>query len=440
MAPTLALGVLLVGVRGLRSTPVTIVTLCAVAFGCGAFLSDLQIRTTPIEQIARAVPRCAVHGTVVESAGAIGALVAVQKLGCRDASLAGDLGIAIVGELHADAGSRATGEAWILPLGSDRSDGTARRSGAGARMRFRALEVAAPTDFLHRIPANIRSALRHATRDSSPGPAGLLRGLAIGDTSDIDPVTQDEFRDSGLSHLVAVSGSNVAIVVGAAALAFRRARLWVRAGSALGLLVLFVLVVGPEPSVLRAAAMGSLALIALVTGRTTEPILALGVATAAVITLRPEMVHSAGLHLSVAATAGIVLFGSAICARLGAVPRSIALVLGATLAAQVAVAPVLIATFGELSLVAPAANLLAAPAVPPATILSLGAALLYLVWPPLGRAAMELAEPFAAWILWVADRSAAVPFAAVELPSVVGIVVAGPVGWLALRVARRRIR
>jgi competence protein ComEC len=203
--------------------------------------------------------------------------------------------------------------------------------------------------------------------------------------------------------------------------------------------VLFVLVVGPEPSVLRAAAMGSLALVALVTGRTTEPLAALGVATAAVIVLRPEMVHSAGLHLSVAATAGIILFSPSLTVRLAKLPRPVAVVLAATLAAQLAVAPVIIGTFGEVSLVAPVANLVAAPAVPPATILSLGAALLQRVWPPLGRTAMAAAEPFAAWILWVADTTGAVPYAAIGAPRVAAFLVALPVGWFTVAAARRRV-
>jgi competence protein ComEC len=278
-----------------------------------------------------------------------------------------------------------------------------------------------------------------ATGSLSHRPAALLRGLAIGDTSEIDPSTVDRFRDSGLAHLLAVSGSNVAIVLAAAAVTVRRSSPTMRAACAAGCLLLFVLVVGPEPSVLRAGAMGSLALVALVTGRTTEPLAALGVATAAVIVLRPEMVHSAGLHLSVAATAGIVLFGPRLGARLSMLPRPVAVVLGATLAAQVAVAPVVIGTFGELSLVAPLSNLVAAPAVAPATVLSLGAALLYSVWPPLGRLSMALAEPFGAWILWVADRTGSVPGAAVTVSRWVAIVVALPVGWFTVVAARRRV-
>jgi hypothetical protein len=84
-------------------------------------------------------------------------------------------------------------------------------------------------------------------------------------------------------------------------------------------------------------------------------------------------------------------------------------------------------------------NLVASAAVPPATILSLGAALLHSVWPPLGRAAMALAEPFAAWILWVAERTGAATFAAIEVPRAAALVAALPVGWWTVIAVRRRV-
>lgn len=393
----------------------------------------------PLEQIARAVPSCSIEAKALERVGSFGMLLGITSAVCPEGSLSGDLGVALASDVDADPGSVLTGEAWLIPLSDDRSDQIARRAGAVARVRLREVEVHGPRGGLHRVAANVRASLNGAAAGIAKEPAGLVAGLTIGDTTGIEPLTVERFRDSGLAHLVAVSGSNVAIVVAAAALAVRNASLRARAAFSAICLLVFVAVVGPEPSVLRAAAMGSLALIALVTGRRSEPIAALGIATASVVAFRPEMVYSAGLHLSVAATAGIVLFSARLARGFSFLPRPVAVVLGATLGAQIAVAPVLVATFGEISLVAPVANLVAAPAVAPATVLGLGAALAHGIWPPLGRLVMRGAEPFARWILEVADVCGSLSFASVGLPRIAGFLLALPVGACAVVALRRRV-
>lgn len=213
-----------------------------------------------------------------------------------------------------------------------------------------------------------------------------------------------------------LSGTNVTIVVGAAALAVSRLALRTRVIACAAALGLYVAVVGPEPSVLRAATMGGIALVALAGGRRTEPLHALGVALIVVLALRPGLVFSVGLHLSAAATAGIVLFAGRLARRMSGLPRAVALVLAVTLAAQVAVAPVLIGVFGELSVVAPLANLLAAPAVAPATVLGLGGAVAGSVWPAAGVLLARAAEPFVGWILAVGRTTGGWSGASLEVP------------------------
>jgi competence protein ComEC len=187
-----------------------------------------------------------------------------------------------------------------------------------------------------------------------------------------------------------------------------------------------VLVVGPDASVLRAAAMGGVGLLAIATGRQTEPLHALGVALLLIVLIRPQIVHAVGLHLSLAATAGIILWASAIERRAG-LPRFVALPLAVTMSAQIAVLPLLMAVFGQISLVAPIANLLAAVAVAPATILGLIAAVVGAMQPELGGLVLQTAEPFAAWILWVADAAARPAWASLEVPTWTGLVMAVPV-------------
>jgi competence protein ComEC len=249
-----------------------------------------------------------------------------------------------------------------------------------------------------------------------PERAGLLSGLSTGDTTGIGGVTEEQLRRAGLSHLVAVSGSNVAIVVGATALMVSRVALPIRiaaCGIALGL---FVLVVGPEPSVLRASVMGTVGLLALAAGRRTEPLHALGLALIVLLGLRPGLISSVGLHLSVAATAGIVVFSGHIRRALDGLPNFVSLALAVTLAAQFAVAPLLIGTFGELSLVAPLGNLLAIPMVAPATVLGLMAAVTGALVPPVGLLCARVAEPFVTWVLAVGRTTGSWSWASLEVP------------------------
>ncbi len=143
-----------------------------------------------------------------------------------------------------------------------------------------------PPDLLGRAPlvqqaaGSLRAGLRQAVAHLPPGPRGLLPGLVVGDTSRMPPQLIDDFRTAGLTHLVAVSGANVAIVVGFVLLVGRwlgaRGR-WLPLLAALAMAG-FVVLARPQPSVLRAAVMGGVALLALATGRRRTSLAALGAA------------------------------------------------------------------------------------------------------------------------------------------------------------------
>jgi len=313
----------------------------------------------------------------------------------------------------------------VLPLGSDRFDEARRRAGAHAELATDTVEATPPTG-LAAVAASIGSGLRAAGQRIAPEPAGLIRGLTIGDTDGLSRSTIERFRRAGLSHLLAVSGSNVAIVLGGIAVVVARLRFHARVAAGAAALFLFVLVVGPDASVLRATARGGVGLIALASGRQAEPLHALGVALMTIILLRPQIVFSVGLHLSLAATAGIILWASHIEHRV-ALPRLVSLPLAVTLSAQIGVLPLLVGVFGQASLVAPVTNLLAAAAVGPATVFGLIGALAGTAHPWLGGIALRLAEPFAAWILLVGRVGSAPSWAVLEVPPWAGAVLAVPV-------------
>ncbi len=417
ISTTGAAGVALFGIAcaATRRSPLVLLAgLAACGFGTGALSAGLRADDgIDLERIAVTVPRCEVRGRVLEQMGGLGTLVAVDLVSCDGGRSWVNAGAAALDD-EAVSGSTFRASGWLLPLGEDRFDRARYRAGARAELAAREITFG-PPDGVFSVAASIRAGLRDSAAALAPPEAGLLRGLTIGDTEGISDTTLHEFRRTGLSHLLAVSGSNVSIVLAGIALLANRWSLRLRSSLAAAGLALFVATVGPDASVLRAAAMGAVALFAMALGRPTEPLHVLGVALAVLVALRPQIVFSVGLHLSVAATIGIVLWASSLQQGLRPVPGWIGLPLAVTLSAQAAVLPLLAGVFGEASLVAPATNLLAAPAVAPATILGFVGGLVGTVHQDLGGLVLRLAEPFASWILWVARLGAQPSWAAVAV-------------------------
>jgi competence protein ComEC len=412
--------------------------MAALACALGSWGAEPRCQAeAALREMAHAAPQCDFRGRVLEGAGGLGTLVAIEEARCDGFAEVVDPGVAVLDGAVGDAGGAVGGRGVLLPLGDDGFDRARSLIGAHAHLDAAAIEVRRP-DGLYGVAATVRRGMRTATRALDERRAGLLRGLAIGDVSVIDEETELTLRRAGLAHLLAVSGSNVAIVLTAvgAATGWLSARL--RTAGAAAALALYVLVVGPDPSVLRAAAMGGIGVAAHALGSRAAPLQALGLALVVLIALRPGLVFSIGLHLSVAATAGIVVWGQPLAQHLAArLPRAAAAALAATLAAQAAVAPLLVGTFGELSIAGPLANSLALPAVPPATVLALAAGVVAPLYPAAGGAVARLAEPFAAWILWVGGVVGKASWAAATLPKWVAWPLGAAVAALAVATLSR---
>ena len=435
LGPPLALAASGVAVLARRRSALRVCGLAALALALG-WLSAAQraSRPAPLAQMSSGAPRCMLVGRVLEGAGGLGTLASVARANCAGRAPIRDAGVVVFDDA-APAGATFGGEGYLVPLGTEGFDTSRRRLGADAAWEPADLRIDPPSAGPFGAATSVRSGLAHAVRSLGPDRGALLRGLTLGDTAALDPATVELFRRAGLSHLLAVSGSNVAIVLGAVGLLVVRLPLALRFLAGCAALALFVLVVGPEPSVLRAAAMGAVALLALLLGRPVEPLHALGLALVAVVGVRPQMVFSVGLQLSLAATAGLVLFARPLAVALP-IPRPVAVILGATIAAQLAVAPVLVATFGELSLISPAANLLAVPAVAPATVLGVAGAVAGALDPGLGRLVVAAAGPFLSWILFWGERLGEVGWASVSIPEVW----AWPLGAVVLAAAGHELR
>ncbi|MGY1688772.1 ComEC/Rec2 family competence protein [Geodermatophilus sp. SYSU D01105] len=259
-----------------------------------------------------------------------------------------------------------------------------------------------------------------AVRVLGPRPGGLLPGLVVGDTRAMDPVLVEDFQRAGLAHLTAVSGANVAIVLTGVLAPLRRRAVdrRVQALVAAAALVGFVLLARPSASVLRAAAMGAVTLLALASGRSRAALPALLGAVVVLLLVEPDLARDAGFALSFAATAAIVLLARNWSRRLRGRgwPRSVADAVAVAAAAGLATAPLVAALSGLVSPVSLPANLLAAPAVPAATVLGLLAALATVVVPPLGDALVWLAGWPVRWLVLVAERAAALPDGALGWP------------------------
>jgi len=296
-----------------------------------------------------------------------------------------------------------------------------------------------------RAAGRVRAALRAATARLPPDERGLVPALVIGDTAAMPADLTDAFRASGLTHLNAVSGENVAVVFATVGAVLRRT--WTgrkfRAFVSLLALVGFVVLARPSPSVLRAAVMGAIAVAGTVAGRRGQALPALATAVIALIAIDPFLARAPGFALSVLATAAIVLTARPVAARLARrMPRPIAIAVAVPLVAQLACTPVLVAAFGQLGLWAVPANVLAAPAVAPATVGGVVCALLAAPAPPVAAAVAWLAAVPAGWLALTARTFAAMPGAGLRAPAglaaALSVAIAGLLVVLLTRAGRRR--
>jgi competence protein ComEC len=303
-----------------------------------------------------------------------------------------------------------------------------------------------PPSMVQRIAGRVRAGLRDSAAPLPRDEGGLLPGLVDGDTSQLPDVVRDNFRTTGLTHLVAVSGANVAIVAAAAFGLGRALRLGLRGRVLLAATTVasFVVLARPSPSVLRAAVMGALGLAALATGRHRAGVPALAAAVLVLVLADPLLARSDGFALSVLATAGLLLVAPRLRDRFQRLlPRWFAESLAVAVAAQLMTTPYIAMRFGRVSVLSVPANLLAAPAVPLATVLGVVAAAVAPLCLPIARLVTGVAYVPTAWLTAVAREGAAVPGASTTwphgVPGVAVLIGCAVVGFALIRLRRRRV-
>ncbi|MFI5757119.1 ComEC/Rec2 family competence protein [Streptomyces sp. NPDC051569] len=452
----LAAGAAGVAVRGRRLHRVALagVLLCAAAGAASAGLHGADVRRGPVPGLAERYARVGAELTVTSDPRPTRPRVLGDRMSGGGLMFDADLtrvtssgGAVITGRtpvlVLATPGEHAARWQRLLPSTrlrltarltpplheNDRYAAALRVDGTGPPR-----QTGAPTR-LQRTAGALRAGLREATGGLAPDARALLPGLVVGDTSRVPPALHDAFTATDLTHLLAVSGSNLTIVlvllIGPPGLALRAERrglaarlgISLRMTAALGgvLTIAFVVVCRPEPSVLRAAACGLVTLLALGTGRRRSLIPALAAAVLLLVLYDPWLARSYGFLLSVLATGALLTIGpgwGAALRRRGVPPR-LAEALAAAGAAQAVCAPVVAVFAARVSLVAIPCNLVAELAVAPATVLGFAS----LAMAPL---AMPAAEVLARCAGWPAGWIASVARGGASLP---GAETAWPGGW-----------
>ncbi len=429
--------------RGRRTAgALAAVLLCGAAAGAVAGLHGADVRRGPVPALAREYAEATAEVTVtgdprltrprVRGAALAPASVVLEAEADRVTGPDGTTTTTrtpVLVTVHPRAGKERTAWLGLLPStrlrvhgrlapplrDGDRIAAVVRVNGGGPP------RVTGPPSPVQRLAGRLRAGLRSATDGLSPDARALLPALVVGDTSRVPPELDEAFRATDMLHLMAVSGSNLTLVLalltGPPRLAGRAERrglagalgIRLRTTALLGggLTLAFVIVCRPEPSVLRAAACGLITLLALGTGRRRSLLPALAAAVLALVLYDPWLARSYGFLLSALATGALLTIApgwSAALRRRGVPPR-LAEALAAAAAAQAVCAPVVVAMAARVSLVAIPCNLIAEVAVAPATVLGFAA-----------LAVAAVAPPVAGWIAQVARTGAALPGAEADWP------------------------
>lgn len=310
-----------------------------------------------------------------------------------------------------------------------------RGADIGAVLRVRqGADVRAPPSRSLLLVERVREGLRTAVAHRPPEPRALVPALVLGDTSAMTDDLQQSFQATGLTHLTAVSGANLTLLLAFLLFAAKwtgvRGR-WLRVVG-LGGVVVFVALCRTEPSVLRAAAMGLVALAALGAGGGRKGLRQLSVAVVVLVLLDPFLARSVGFALSVLASAGIVWWASSWVEVATWSPRPLAEAVAVPLAAHLATLPVVAALSGAVSVSGLLANAVAGPFVGPATVLGFAAAGASLASPWVASLAGWGASWCAQVIIWVAHAGAALPGSSWQWPATpAALVVLGVAALLA---------
>lgn len=435
---TLGLGLLIWLLKKRRIQPHYAAWVAALAVGAlGAGVRVHSVQQGPVAQLAH-------QGAVVRSTLLLTSDPIVRQGRFGDYVMARATVLEVAGR-----GSRWTTQVPVLLMGAPRaaafgdqvrvlaraspSDDVATAAVLSSRGPPQVLKSPGVWSWANPVRASLRASVAHL-----PVPQrSLVPALVDGDDAGLPATTVGQFRVAGLTHLLAVSGTNLTLLLGFLLLLARVAGVRARGLVAVGVVgvVGFVAIARPEPSVLRAAAMGSVALIGMSSGK-AQGLRALGAAALVLLLIDPWLALSWGFAMSVSATAGILIWGPGWRSALATwMPATLAEAIAVPLAAQVATTPLVAALSGQISLAAVAANVAVGPVIGPATVLGMLAGLVGLVWQPGGQALGTLAGFPVWWLVQVAKVVSGLPTPALSWtahPAALALLVVACLGGAAL--------
>ncbi|WP_291380184.1 ComEC/Rec2 family competence protein [Demequina sp.] len=291
----------------------------------------------------------------------------------------------------------------------------------------------------------VRASARTAAEPLADEVRGLVLGMVIGDTDQMPSDLSADMRTTSLTHLTAVSGSHFAIVVLVLGWVLTRVvrRRWLRAALLAGAMTALAAVVLPEPSVMRALTMAIAVALGWWWGRPARALPALGAGVLVLLLIEPGLGGAIGFQLSVVAVTSIVVWAPHLARRLSRwVAPTLARAVSIPLAAWLACWPLLVTLQPGLGLYAVPANLVAALAAFPVTVVGLFAMVVSLVWPGLGALGMQVAGVCAWPVVWAARAFSEAPGNWLVWPSGwAGVLLAGSVtGAVAFASTARRAR
>jgi competence protein ComEC len=331
------------------------------------------------------------------------------------------------------------------------------RIGVDGTLMSRQLEITGRAEDVGAALERLRRSAGDALAAAVPEPeAGLAAGIVIGLRDRVDRDVAAAFTAVGASHVVAISGWNIAIVAATVSALFGGLARRRRAILLIAAIAGYVVFAGASPSVVRAAAMAGVVLLARETGRAGRASAALGWAAAILLVVEPSLVADPGFQLSTLATGGILAWANPWTERLGRmgggrVPQWLAESLGVSLAAQAATLPVVLLTFGRLAIVSPVVNLAIVPLVAPAMAASLAALLAGALALAAGPIVIATLGGLPAWALLtamctiiraaaalpIANVSIAPPWTMLAAATTAAVILAGPPAWRIARMRRR---
>jgi competence protein ComEC len=268
----------------------------------------------------------------------------------------------------------------------------------------------------------VRSNFLEITTSLSGDARELLPGLILGDTRNQSLSLSQDMKNSGLTHLTAVSGGNIAILLLAIIWLGQKLRFTIKKQIVTGLftLIIFALLVRTEPSVVRASLMGAISLLGLFTGTRRHGISALVTTICVALLLDPNLAVSWGFCLSVFATAGLLVFtrpfANKISELVPRIPESLSVLIAVALSAQISTVGLIAGFSGQITLWSIPANLLASPVIPFVTILGYLSLVFSNFYTPFAYIFGYLASIFANWIGFLAHYFASQDSSIVHVP------------------------